>query len=144
MIKTEPDDEIQTDRQSEDKDNLRRPTLKKTRTFVKVDVENELGDYQKFVNPYQNEHKKKKCMIYQHSKFNHIWQILVALLLLFVCIIIPLHIAFNNNNRGWCITYYAIDSIFLIDLILQFFMTIHETTMKNENDERKKIAANYL
>ena len=40
--------------------------------------------------------------------------------------------------------YYSIDMIFLIDLILQFFMTIPECDMKNEVDDRRKIAIAYL
>ena len=68
----------------------------------------------------------------------------MTLLLLFVCLILPLHIAFSNTNQGWCITYYSIDMIFLIDLILQFFMTIAECDMKNEVDDRRKIAIAYL
>jgi len=67
------------------------------------------------------------------------------LLLLFVCVLLPLHIAFSNNDQGWCITYQAIDTIFLIDLILQFFMTyMEEETNMDEITDRRLIALNYL
>lgn len=64
--------------------------------------------------------------------------------MLFVCIILPLHIAFNNEEIYWCYTYNIFDFIFLIDLCIQFFTTIPETEDTNEIVSRSKIAIEYL
>ena len=68
----------------------------------------------------------------------------MSLLLLFVCAVLPLHIAFTNNDQGWCITYLVIDFFFLVDLILQFFLTIPKTDTRDEVTDRREIALSYL
>ena len=87
---------------------------------------------------------KKKCMIYQDSKCNIHWQVFTTGLLIFVCVILPLHIAFSDESPFWCHTYNLIDFIFLIDLCMQFFMTIPETETTHESADRKMIALGYL
>ena len=84
------------------------------------------------------------CIIYHGSQFSIYWQIIVTLLLLFVCVVLPLHIAFGNNTRNWCIAYSAIDFVFLLDLIMNFFLTVAETDTTNEISGRREIAEAYL
>ena len=68
----------------------------------------------------------------------------MTILLLFVCLVLPWHIAFSIQSAGWCLAYNWIDFFFLVDLILQFFRTIPETEDVNENTDRGVIAIHYL
>jgi hypothetical protein len=68
----------------------------------------------------------------------------IALLLVVVCLIIPYRIAFSEPDRSWEITYYVIDSIFAIDMVLTFSTTFQSSTKSEEVFDRKAIAANYL
>ena len=73
-----------------------------------------------------------------------IWDIFIMFLLLFVCIILPLHISFNIDTKGWCIGYYLFDAFFLIDLLLNFFSTVAETENHAELTDKREIAYKYL
>ena len=65
-----------------------------------------------------------KCLIYQDSKFKLVWEVIITLLLLFVCAVLPLNMALKNETHNWCVAYYSFDTIFVIDLILNFFITV--------------------
>jgi hypothetical protein len=67
----------------------------------------------------------------------------VMFLLLIVCTIIPWRLAFAGENYNWEITYYIIDSIFFVDIILTFHTTI-SGLYGVEIDDKKMIADNYL
>ena len=64
------------------------------------------------------------CLLYQDSTFKLIWELIITLLLLFVCAVLPLNMALKNETPKWCIAYYGFDSIFAVDLVLNFFITI--------------------
>jgi hypothetical protein len=72
------------------------------------------------------------------------WDIAVTTLLVFVCTITPLHIAFNTKSQGWCIAYVSFDFIFMIDIVVIFFTSLPATDEEDEITDRKVIAASYL
>ena len=72
------------------------------------------------------------------------WDIIVTVLLVFVCVVTPLHIAFNYVTYWWCMSYYLIDFLFMIDIIVIFFTTLSETDEQPEITDRKQIAISYL
>ena len=72
------------------------------------------------------------------------WDIYITTLLIFICTVTPLHIAFNIRTRGWCIAYFIFDSFFMIDIFVIFFTSLPETDERDEITDRKEIAINYL
>ena len=72
------------------------------------------------------------------------WDLGVLLLLLTICTIIPWRLAFDGESLNWEITYYLIDVIFGIDIILTFFTSISSKSGMVEIDDKKIIAVNYL
>ena len=99
-----------------------------------------------FANPFASLKQRRVCLIYQNNNLKVLWDLQITFLLLFICAIMPYHMAFKAQHDSliWCISYYLIDVFFLIDLILMFFTTIPETDRLIEITERKKIANNYL
>ena len=83
-------------------------------------------------------------LIYQDSQLRLPWDIIVTVLLVFVCVVTPLHIAFNYVTYWWCMSYYLIDFLFMIDIIVIFFTTLSETDEQPEITDRKQIAISYL
>ena len=70
---------------------------------------------------------KAKLIILEDSTFRFIWDIFVTILLLFICTVMPVHMAFDNTSTNWCITYYMIDLGFVADIIIIFNTSIPAT-----------------
>lgn len=65
--------------------------------------------------------------------------------LLITTVIVPYRLAFVDiESTEWVITYYVIDSLFLIDIILWFFTSYTDTYKQIEVVQHKLIAKNYL
>ena len=61
---------------------------------------------------------RKRCIIYSDNIYRNVWEILVMVLLIFVCIIIPLRIAIKEvNTDAWKWILRFCDFLFLIDLV---------------------------
>ena len=66
------------------------------------------------------------------------------LLILFVCVTTPARIAFmDDDDFAWTVTSVCVDTLFLVDLILNFFSAYHDQEL-NLIDDRKTIAKRYL
>ena len=66
-----------------------------------------------------------------------IWDILITILILFVCITAPWRLAFTDeDDLKWIIIGGIVDLIFLADLILNFFTAYHDEEY-NLVDDRK-------
>ena len=73
-----------------------------------------------------------------------LWDIISMLLILFVCVTTPARIAFTDeDDNTWTIINIVIDTLFLIDLVLNFFSAYHDEEL-NLIDGRKEIALHYL
>jgi hypothetical protein len=83
-------------------------------------------------------------MFHQDSRFKFVWDISMTALLFFICLVMPVHMAFQDETSTWCWIYYGIDSIFLTDIVLTFFTTLPEKDDEEELTDRKEIAKLYL
>jgi len=85
-----------------------------------------------------------KCIIYSDDKHKIYWDIFIVILLVVVCTIIPWRLAFDGESKSWDITYYLMDSMFLLDMIVTFFTTIPSTEGMTEITDKKEIAVHYF
>lgn len=66
-------------------------------------------------------------------------------LLIAVCLVVPVRIAFEEEESGsWLVIYALTDVLFFIDLILNFFTSYTDETHMREITDHKKIAKKYL
>lgn len=118
----------------------------KTKKAIRFQKEDSLmDDFMREQYPYSSTNKnRKRCLFYQDNCFKAIWDLLVMVLLLFICLVLPLQIAFHVDTYFWCLAYIIIDSMFFVDLIMNFFTTIPENETTKESDDLKKICMDYL
>ena len=73
------------------------------------------------------------------------FDVLISLLLIFICAILPFRIAFfPTETLLWKTIYNCADAMFLVDLVCNFFTTIYDEKRFEEVIDRKKIAKTYL
>ena len=61
------------------------------------------------------------------DQFTAVWEIVNMLLILFVCVTTPARIAFTeDDDLTWIIINSCVESLFLIDLVLNFFSAYHD------------------
>ena len=95
-------------------------------------------------NPFKKPKKPKSCLFHQSSKCKFYWDLVMTALLFFICLIIPVHMAFKSENVVWCRVYLSIDFFFLVDMILTFFTSLPAAENEDEVTDRKVIAITYL
>jgi hypothetical protein len=89
--------------------------------------------------------KKEPCLIYQSDAGKIYWDIGIAILLIFVCLVIPYNLVFmEKQGREWDLVYYITDFIFFIDIIVAFCTTLPDESSFNEITKRSTIAYRYL
>lgn len=67
------------------------------------------------------------------------------ILLIAVCLVVPVRIAFEEEESGsWLVIYALTDVLFFIDLILNFFTSYTDETHMREITDHKKIAKKYV
>ena len=73
------------------------------------------------------------------------WDLLVLLLLLIVSLIVPVRLAFvEQDNTSWFVLYTITDVFFLVDLVLTFFTSVPDEKRVYEIVDKKVIAKKYL
>ena len=73
------------------------------------------------------------------------WDLFIVVLLITVCLIIPLRLAFaNNDSTSWLMFYIITDLLFLTDIILTFFSAVSDEKLVYEITNKKLIAQKYL
>ena len=88
---------------------------------------------------------QKKCIIHHGSTFKVIWDLWVLLLLLIVSMIVPVRLAFvEQDDASWFAFYTFADIFFLLDLVLTFFTSVHDEKKVYEITDKKIIAHKYL
>lgn len=86
-----------------------------------------------------------KWIIHQSNVRKVIWDIIIMLLLLFVSIVVPVRLAFDNDDPvEWIIIYALVDLVFFIDIIITFFTSYTDPITNMEVTDHKKIATNYV
>jgi len=74
-----------------------------------------------------------------------IFDLVISVLLIFICGVLPLRIAFvKNETKVWTIIYNIADLLFAVDLVLNFFTTLYDDERNFEITDRKEIAIEYL
>ena len=68
--------------------------------------------------------KTLKCMIFSDDELKMKWDLFIVVLLVLVCLVIPYRLAFAKKSFIWELTYYFIDFLFFVDIILTFMTTI--------------------
>ena len=76
-------------------------------------------------------------IIMPENTFKVFWDLLVTLLILFVCVTAPWRLAFTDeDDLAWMIVGGIVDSFFLVDLVISFFTAYHDEEY-NFIDDRK-------
>jgi len=93
--------------------------------------------------------KEVRCIIIQSSKHKIMWDLIIVVSLLFVCVVIPWRITFaqredSDKLNNWDYFFYAIDGLFLIDMVMTFFTSITDEEKMIEITDNKLIAKNYF
>ena len=86
---------------------------------------------------------RKACMIYPEDPPKQNWDILMAGLLLFTCMVTPYRIAFSEDDITWTSINYFVDLLFFCDIIVIFFTAYYDTDFVIHED-RWDIAKNYV
>lgn len=98
-------------------------------------------------NFFQNIFPTSKYIIYPDDSFKKKWDLLIVVCLLYMSIILPFRIAFEeSDDEEWGpydIVELIMNIIFFLDIVLNFFTAYYD---ENENLEldKKKIAKNYI
>jgi hypothetical protein len=86
-------------------------------------------------------------MIYPDNKYKNPYDLFVALVLIFSCLLSPLYIAFESENEekkiGWEVVNWSIDGVFLIDIFVMFFSAFYDEDFRIV-DDYKILSKNYL
>ena len=66
-------------------------------------------------------------IILPDDSFKNCWDMVVMALILFVCVTAPSRIAFSDTDPlEWIIMDAIVDTLFFVDLVLNFFMAYHD------------------
>ena len=86
-------------------------------------------------------------MIYPDNKYKNPYDMCVALVLIFSCLLSPLYIAFESDSdtpkQGWVIVNWSIDGVFLVDIFIMFISAFYDDDFRIV-DDYKVLAKNYL
>jgi len=89
-----------------------------------------------------------RTLIRSESYFRNFWDILIIITAVILCILLPIHIAFQPAflALSGAYRYFTIfvDVLFVVDLLLQFRTTYINDTTGEEVYSSKEIAINYL
>ena len=86
---------------------------------------------------------RKPCLIYPEDKGKQNWDIIMAGLLLFTCMVTPARIAFSEDDILWTCINYTVDFLFLCDIIVIFFTAFYDEDFVI-HESRWVIAKNYI
>ena len=85
-----------------------------------------------------------KCIINPTALWKTIWNVIGLMLIMFLAITVPYRIPFEDTTpEEWVLLDITIDTIFLFDVILNFF-TAYEDENGELITERDRIAKNYV
>jgi hypothetical protein len=88
--------------------------------------------------------ERPKFLIAFNARWKIIWDMAVALCIVAVTIIYPLHIAFEAQFMGYWFWSLLIDAVFLVDIVFTFFTTYQSESEGAEVVDQKKIIKRYL
>lgn len=87
---------------------------------------------------------RNPCMVYPEDKMKPPWDLFLAFVLLFSCLVSPYRIAFvEKDNLTWLIINNTVDFLFLMDIVIIFNTAYYDEDFRLVSD-RKTIAGAYL
>lgn len=85
--------------------------------------------------------RQNRCIISQSNRYKMLWDLWILILLLMVSLIVPIRLAFSEEETTeWFIVYLSTDAFFLLDIIITFFTTISDDQKVYEIPDRRLIA----
>jgi len=86
-----------------------------------------------------------KCILVPDDPFKVRWEMLTSVTLIFTAVTTPMQLAFTEkDDLAWTILNYMVDSIFGIDIILEFFSAYEEENEDKLEFNHSIIAKRYL
>ena len=88
---------------------------------------------------------KKSYMVYPDDEFKDNWDMVISLILIYICLVTPVRIAFvdGEDSMLFSVSGKVVDFIFFMDIILTFNMAYYDEDYVIISD-RKIIAGNYV
>lgn len=87
---------------------------------------------------------RKRYLIYPEDEFKGVWDVFMAMTLLFTCIATPLRVAFyETDNLQWTIINYIVDFAFFLDIFVSFNSAYYDQDFKII-EQRNEIAYKYF
>ena len=75
-------------------------------------------------------------VIYPENANKALWDIFMAIILVFTCFVTPLHIAFEDDATHWVVLNYFIDSLFAVDMLVIFCTAFHTEDFELIDDHK--------
>lgn len=89
--------------------------------------------------------RQHRCIISQSNRYKMLWDLWILFLLLLVSLIVPVRLAFvEEETLEWFLVYLITDAFFLLDIFLTFFTTISDQEKVYEISDRRIIARRYI
>lgn len=85
---------------------------------------------------------RRRCLLYPEDKAYNLWNLFIALLLIFACVYTPLDIAFSKGGAIDPIML-SVDVLFLVDIFVIFNSAFYNQDF-DIIDDRGEIAKNYI
>lgn len=84
-------------------------------------------------------------IIMSNNVYKIVWDLSILFLVLLICIIVPIRLAFvEEDTHSWKITWYVVDGLFFIDIVLTFFTSVTDEMGITDITNKKVIAIKYM
>lgn len=102
-------------------------------------------DFRKFTSDCYDESVVYFCLLHPGTRFKKVWNVFMALLLLYTAVVVPYRIAFEEQVFWdmWTVMDLSTDGFFMVDVVVNFF-SIELNEDGSMEVSRGTIAKNYL
>ena len=82
--------------------------------------------------------QRKSYIMYPNDRFIIFWDLVITIILLISCIMTPINLAFSHleDDAGWTAATLIIDSLFLIDIFINFFSAYEDQDLRIQDDRK--------
>ena len=88
--------------------------------------------------------KKDTFLFYPEDSFKNNWDVVISLVLIFICIVMPVRIAFvEEDSIVWKIILLIFDTLFTVDIFITFNSAFYDSDYHLIH-KRKQIASHYI
>jgi hypothetical protein len=86
-----------------------------------------------------------RWIILSNNKWKIYWDLYITFTLFFLCIAVPIRLAFTSEDPPeWVVVYAVTDISFLVDIVLTFYTSFEDEVSNQEVIDHKSIVKNYL